>query len=700
MTIYYLDLLNGNDANNGLSFAARKKRLQNLTTSPQAGDIIRVMKSPDPTSIGSATWSNSSASITLNVANTATINACDNNSFTASANVTSTYPTTNTDLRLGANFVQLAIGSAFTTGKIAYASCATVDLSAFQQISLFFRNNASISANTIYLDLCSDATGDVPVVSFAIPSKGAQSSNISPFTFDYGANLPNNINSIAFRATNDPGTLTIYFDNIIACKAPSAPDSLTLNSLIGLNTLTDPEWIPIKSINGTTVELNIGANHFWKGTSGSQTTYKLEPIKLQDVLSTLPAGFDSSVSPTGFAINFSGTATGGPVNIEFGWDTTDMSTQTGFTAFDWQIYSGRGLFYATGGTQDYIKYNKLISIRPYNACTDTTNLNYVELGEVHFINPIVSGISGLGKNTYIDKVYIISTNSHSSFTKSSLIGNYLNCSYMNYTQTGANIPISSADTLNLKSLVLNACHNLTLNNIPNGFIKNLIISPTNTTTNTPLNNINASFITIENLIISGSWSKIFNFPGNACINITNLNTQNSTVPLITDISVATTRGIINIQNVNSTGVFNAWMHFGILKSTTTEVHTAGGVAWELFISNTNFVKYYLNQDWYKQQNNQIAKIPVKANKLTTVKIWTKRLFNTTKSAFFIRPEIPGVNDYVVATSSAEANTWEELTISFTPSINTVVDLYIGAQYDATNAGQAFYFDDLSVTIAD
>jgi len=53
MTVYYIDPENGNDSNNGQSFANRKKR---MTSGFSSGDEIRFIKSPEPTSLGNASW--------------------------------------------------------------------------------------------------------------------------------------------------------------------------------------------------------------------------------------------------------------------------------------------------------------------------------------------------------------------------------------------------------------------------------------------------------------------------------------------------------------------------------------------------------------------------------------------------------------------------------------------------------------------
>jgi hypothetical protein len=57
MATFYVDLENGNDSNNGTTFALRKKTLSTITAS--AGDEVRVMASPSATSLGqTAKWNN------------------------------------------------------------------------------------------------------------------------------------------------------------------------------------------------------------------------------------------------------------------------------------------------------------------------------------------------------------------------------------------------------------------------------------------------------------------------------------------------------------------------------------------------------------------------------------------------------------------------------------------------------------------
>lgn len=56
MTVYYVDHINGNDSNDGLSFATRKRSLKNASIGRSSGDEIRLMETPGGLVTNSATW--------------------------------------------------------------------------------------------------------------------------------------------------------------------------------------------------------------------------------------------------------------------------------------------------------------------------------------------------------------------------------------------------------------------------------------------------------------------------------------------------------------------------------------------------------------------------------------------------------------------------------------------------------------------
>lgn len=279
MPTYFIDTELGNDALDGLSFANRWKTLTNGATAARIapGDTIRIKASPYPTSLGqTATWTNKSRVVTLTSAVTANISTCET-AWTQSANVTATASST---AKEGTNAASIVIAAGFTTGLAAYFPLgAATDFSAYQQVSFWYYNSL-ISANNATLRLCSDAAGVTAVNIIPIP-QAAVASTWTQVTFDNGAALGNSIQSVALYIETDNGAQTIFLDNIIACKAPSAADSLTLRSLISKGTTNEPWWA-IKSINGTQVQLSpveaVNVGRGYDGTTESVTTYKREAV--------------------------------------------------------------------------------------------------------------------------------------------------------------------------------------------------------------------------------------------------------------------------------------------------------------------------------------------------------------------------------------------------------------------------------------
>src|SRR3990167_10933626 len=93
MTTYYVDPEGGNDSNDGLSFANRKKTITSATTSIAGGDTVRVIGSPDATDMGqTASWTNKSLTVTLSASTSSNIYL--EGAWTASANVTASTSTT------------------------------------------------------------------------------------------------------------------------------------------------------------------------------------------------------------------------------------------------------------------------------------------------------------------------------------------------------------------------------------------------------------------------------------------------------------------------------------------------------------------------------------------------------------------------------------------------------------------------------
>lgn len=239
----------------------------------QAGDEIRIAKTPDDASAGQdATWTNLSADVTLTTAVTKTINdaiSAATSGWTAVTNITLG---TNASRKIGATALTLTPVAAFTTGKMAYATVdggGTQDFSAFTKISFFYRSVGVvvIAANTFRICLCSDATGDVVVDALNIPAKPVNTGVWNRIVIDNGGPLGANIQSIAIYAIIDPGTTAISINNIVASN------DITHLSLIGK---TGDVNYHIQSFSGTTIRLdNASSVLAARGYSGSTSTETL-----------------------------------------------------------------------------------------------------------------------------------------------------------------------------------------------------------------------------------------------------------------------------------------------------------------------------------------------------------------------------------------------------------------------------------------
>jgi len=379
MATFYLDFTNGNDANDGTTFANRWLTVTSGATAARIapGDEIRMIQSDDPTSLGSATWTDLSQTVTLASALTANINLCET-AWTASTNVTATAITTRKEGSFACN---LAIAAGFTTGKIAFQSFTSTDFSSYQQVSLWIRSNVAIGSSVLSLRLCSDTNGDTTVDTLVIPAHTVVNRFI-PIAIDNGSALGSSIQSVALYADADPGTVTVIMDDIIACKAPSSADSLTLVSLIGKNT-TDETFYGIKSIDDTTVILDNSTNSLatqgrgYVGTTESVTTYKREPI-----LMTMTNGTSQTVQDSGTA--------GSLITFSGGWNDTDGSTQVGETWLDGRAGSGTALSF---GVHDYVRFEKFSVVRWSTGINMANGTTFTELDDSHINNNNSTGFS-------------------------------------------------------------------------------------------------------------------------------------------------------------------------------------------------------------------------------------------------------------------------------------------------------------------
>ncbi len=449
-TIYYMDYVNGADVNDGASWVNAKKTIGGFTSAILVpGDVIKVAKSPDPTSLGQVvTWTNVASSVTLSDGTiTANVDLCESG-WTAGTGVTLTYDTT-TFKQGSASLKMVTAGTVTTARKLAYKAISDTDFSGYEQISFWFKNQASLAAGILQMKLCSDVAGDTPVDTFDIPVNALITAHWAPLVIDKGSALGSSIQSVAIYSTATYASKTNYFDNIIVCKASSENDSLNLTSLISKNSGDNEGWYPIQSINETTVVLDCYTEttpstvRGYYGTTETVLTYKRETIKTT-ILDGDAAGFT-------FTIQDSGTL-GSLIQWEGGYNTA-TNTQDGETIFDGQSCSSCGI-YATGKSYNSLNYISCVryyyGIYPYNVSYSWTisNINcvanYYGLTVVSSYDLIVSGYCNC--NNCYSGIYIYQISAQKTYTINSII-NVNNC-HQNGIYTYSYVTLTCSEDIN------------------------------------------------------------------------------------------------------------------------------------------------------------------------------------------------------------------------------------------------------------
>ena len=536
MTVYYLDLKNGNDNNDGTSFANRKKTLNSFGSTPTGGDEIRIAGQPSTlvdatakinncngdtyqnrncsftfsTTTGETSvsysnhgmqtgdlvriWNNSSHSTEDERPNGVwTVTRVDNNNFklngytapatgsgngylryckgsqitltnavvknvacynqtgnwTASTNVTTElatstgYWSTNTRIKSRNYSNKISIGADFTTGKAAYFATGTLDLSGYQQISFWVGQDSGTRSQpqspNVSLHLCTDTQGDVGVHSMAIYTGQDSLTNDGFWRVmkkDFETNLNSSIQSVALYVDSDSGAQNFYIDNVIASKAASANDSITLSSIVGLKTSTDwPNYYLINSIINENIIHLEGAGesgysnrhpvgyysaemNYWAGigisfyNGGTQTVpiYKIEPLRLKEDMGVDPQNSSSTAyNATYFTNNMSGISTTNRITFSGGWDASNnMATQYdgGYTAVD-GINNRNAVWYLRS---QYADYSNLIGVNGYYSMYINSS-NYSSFDHV-------AGIGGyyafyFNNNDYYRNMYVWGTHGRS-----------------------------------------------------------------------------------------------------------------------------------------------------------------------------------------------------------------------------------------------------------------------------------------------
>lgn len=769
MVTYYVDYEGGNDASAGTSFATRWQTLVNGATTARIapGDEIRVMASPDPTSIGNATWTGGgrplSATITSStnatpivVTTTAshglvtgdyvmitghTVNTNANGVWrvgttptgttfqilqidgtnttgngvggatgnftnvnnvmvktasplvqnialcgglgqkpvwTASTNVTTTVETSS--FKEGNSCASITMSAAFTTGKAAYYTLpATLDLSGYQQVSFWVRTFGPVygAAGAVYLALCTDTIGDTVAHVCNVPSVVANP--WFPVTVNLGTNLNSAIRSVAFYVVTDNGAQQFLLDNIIACKAASSADSVTITSLISKSDGTgDEAWYGIQSINSDAIMLgnvvNGNANgtdvRGYDGVTETVTTYKRETVK-----TTPQSGTDSNGV---VVINDSGTA-GNVIAYSGGWNRTDMSTQTGVTWLDGQNGQGRGL--STITPRSFVTADR-INLCRYGAGLILGNSSDISIGNIYttacttfgvnhqngmravtitncWANNNAEGVIMTGIGLVITNAKLVSNNSSNGISFNSA----------RYNTVGSLVAGNNSNSTASANIRFTSCFDCTVG--------------TATLTNSKASAGIFTTSAFRNFINGGSSS------GNAQgVNISSttspseLYLNNFTINEATEVSTGLGGGFLYSNRHDNTDN-NSWVWqsgIGTINQQTSVVDSPATTAWQMRPTATTTAAT-------TPLMLKLGTVVCAASSLVTVTARMRR-DDTGLTMQLVCPggQISGVTNDVSTNMTAAANTWETVTITFTPTKAGAVDIYAYAFGGSTFSG--------------
>lgn len=693
--------------------------------------------------------------------------------WVGSTNVTTSLATTGSSPKAGTGDV-ITIAAGFTTGKIAYYTLpATLNSSAYQQLSLFINQTAG-TLGGLTISLCSDTTGDTAVDTFTIPSTGAL--NVwTPFTINKGSALGSSIRSISISRAANNGAQTFQFNSIVACKSPTSVDALSNTSLVTKNNETEGAYAVggFGGSDGTIVFLdsnppssnNATTGGAYYGTTETVGLWRYEPLNPWTLNSVaLPSTSTAATSYTVFPAN-SGILNN-PITYSGGWDSTNMSTRTGQTWFSNQNGNGYGLynfnavtditidrvnytrcnigwFSDTGGTRNIIQNCNYTATSNFGFSNSNSNVSGFQVQNCIVDNTASTGVSiSYGSNDVNNPVVInnctfsgnVTSNlvinnasgsypyyniTNSSFNTSSNIG--INTSFLGYgTITSNSINYFNSTALSTTNNIIGTINNLTFVPEPAGgtqliaaqltsgnsvLPQNIYTTFNNVTVNAPTTTYSQGTTAITTLLNGCANFKFFN----CSFNTTNVSyNQNSLYDLggqylynctgipssLTSPSANLQAYILNAANYsqdegNTVGNNKIYFQGGLATSQTAVRNTPSGYAWSLAPTSTTTVTSAF------PLKLKIASVAANGGSAVTVSAYMRRT-NTGLTMQLVCPanQPYGPTSDTVASITAAADTWQQVSISFTPTQNGVFDIYVYVYGGTTFTG---YVDDVEVT---
>ena len=614
---------------------------------------------------------------------------------------------------------KIQIDASFTTGKAWYYKLdSTLDLSSYQQISMMYNTRATDANNNtshIRVCLCTDETGDTIAHSVEIP--GFHRRGIFPVVKDFGTNLNSAIKSIALYVDSDVGAEDIRISNVIACPASSNASTLTHQHIWGKNTTAEPWWYQAQYIAedhlifGTPKGVDFDYESYHPGhgvynslyahTSETVPLYKIQPYYTYknnvdlDQTEANKFRFYTKYRDTA-PVTTAGVFEASPqTKITGGWNTTDMSTQDSIT---WHYFGDRSnQYFGTGDDNMSNLYwshfgllgcstTTLVHIRGYNATIGTLYLGNQTSG-------YVNTTSARDQFTTIDKLYT-AQNSFGGFGSNSSIRDVM-------YENGPHV----------KDIRFSACGNHTFGNINYAgeapIVDHMEVYGNRYIMQSQYRTGQSDFIKIKNLIAKNCETQLSASP-------LALKVYNSTMTNIQQERyewVNTHRGhgtsTTTFENYNGvSGDHRIFFSWGTIKTESSVRHGTTGTALAFrptMIFGTTSANSYSRVQLTANTEKlplylTIAEFYAVANKVVTCKAYMRRtntgLTLRLKASF--KKCFPHLSQDYIANCTANVDTWQEVTLTFTPISSGTI--YIRAE---AFGGDSYtgYVDSVSLTQA-
>jgi hypothetical protein len=701
----------------------------------QSGDEIKVSKTDDPVSIGNATWTNKSKTVTLSTPQTITVDNCESG-WVAQNGQGLSYPTSGFSLRQGSAYLQAVRttaystntlyayktlpgpvasvsvaggGSGYTIGTqirinsgnnnavvqvtglsgtavssvvliqpgtgysagtysttiisgsgtgctITVSSVSATDFSAYDSLTFWATGYYfAIAANSWKLALCSDTAGTVIEYEYPIQAT-LRAGGVCSFV-SLGVSVGGNksaIRSVAlYSSTVAPRSLGggagITLDNISACNS----NGLNLKTLISKKSAatfdTSEGWYGIQNIDGTTIRLDsyidsLGKIATYSGTTQTTLTY------MRKTFQQLSTNQTTGVN----ALNNNG------LSISGGWNTS-TNTKDGMTVLDGVDGYSYGLSMKPG-----------CFISDFWFCRWSFSLFFYNSGQYYTIQ---------------------------------------NCGFSNSSEGVTFYPATAID-VKILSCMFVGCKNATMLYSGGGSIRPLIKDSkylSNTDSSTMQGDlINCDFLQHYDVTTNGDVRIFDNIGPRKIVNCTFSRVEYYVGP----------RSLINLKNCLITGStefsgpsgFDSRTDYylfseqhdrtpynfvvsegGTMVTMATDRPGQTGNMWRMSITSNVRTSYY-------PLRLSLMKIAVTANNLVTIKAWMKKSHATNcNGKLRVKGyQIEGVKDDVISTMTNTVD-WQEVTLTFTPTENGVVEVEALAEYVAANAN--IFIDTVTVTQA-